>query len=69
VIGQGLVPVITGATTDFVFTSPDDLRWSIMVLHIAFLPAALAVTWLGWKPYREEVERLDAEDAAAGHPA
>jgi hypothetical protein len=28
-----------------------------------------AVTWLGWKPYREEVERLDAEDAAAGHPA
>ena len=69
VIGQGLGPVITGATTDFVFTSPDDLRWSIMVLHIAFLPAALAVTWLGWKPYREEVERLDAEDAAAGRPA
>ena len=69
VIGQGLGPVITGATTDFVFTSPDDLRWSIMVLHIAFLPAALAVTWLGWKPYREEVERLDAEDAAGGRPA
>ena len=65
VVGQGLGPVVTGATTDYVFTSPDDLRWSIMVLHIAFLPAALVVTWLGWKPYREEVERLDAEDAAA----
>lgn len=64
VIGQGLSPVITGATTDFVFTSPDDLRWSIMLLHIVFLPAALWATWLGWRPYREEVERLNAQDAA-----
>jgi len=64
VIGQGLSPVITGATTDYIFTSPDDLRWSIMLLHIVFLPAALVVTWFGWKPYRQEVERLDAQDAA-----
>lgn len=64
VIGQGLSPVITGATTDHVFTSPDDLRWSIVLLHVVFLPAALAVTWLGWKPYRKEVERLNALDAA-----
>jgi MFS family permease len=63
VIGQGLSPVVTGATTDYLFTSPDDLRWSIMLLHIVFLPAALAITWLGWKPYREEVERLNAQDA------
>ncbi len=66
VIGQGISPVITGATTDFIFTSPDDLRWSIMLLHIVFLPPALFVTWLGWKPYRREVERLNAEDAASG---
>ncbi len=66
VIGQGISPVITGATTDFIFTSPDDLRWSIMLLHIVFLPPALLVTWMGWKPYREEVERLNAEDAASG---
>ncbi|WP_336978441.1 MFS transporter [Altererythrobacter fulvus] len=64
VIGQGLGPVVTGVTTDYIFTSPDDLRWSIMLLHIVFLPAALAVTWLGWKPWRREVERLNAEDAA-----
>lgn len=64
VIGQGLSPVITGATTDYIFTSPADLRWSIMLLHIVFLPAALVVTWLGLKPYRAEVERLNAEDAA-----
>jgi MFS family permease len=64
VIGQGISPVITGATTDFIFTSPEDLRWSIMLLHIIFLPPALFVTWLGWKPYRREVERLNAEDAA-----
>lgn len=69
VIGQGLSPVITGATTDFIFTSPDDLRWSIMLLHIVFLPAALVVTCLGWKPYRREVERLNAQDVAAGGPA
>lgn len=67
VIGQGVSPVITGATTDYVFTSPDDLRWSIMLLHIVFLPAALVITWLGWKPYREEVLRLNALDKAEGY--
>lgn len=67
VIGQGLSPVITGATTDYVFTSPDDLRWSIVLLHVVFLPAALVVTWLGWRPYRQEVLRLNALDAAEGY--
>jgi MFS family permease len=62
VVGQGLSPLVTGLTTDYVFTSPDDLRWSIMLLHIVFLPAALIVTWLGLKPYRAEVERLNATD-------
>lgn len=66
VIGQGFSPVITGLTTDYIFTSPDDLRWSIMLLHIVFLPPALVITWLGWKPYRREVERLNALDAAEG---
>jgi MFS family permease len=64
VIGQGVAPVITGVTTDYLFTSPDDLRWSIMLLHIVFLPAALLVTMLGLKPYRREVERIEAEEAA-----
>ncbi len=63
VVGVGLAPFVTGLTTDHIFTSPDDLRWSIMLLHIVFLPAALAVTWLGLKPFRKEVERLNAEDA------
>jgi MFS family permease len=62
VIGQGLSPVITGATTQYLFTSPDDLRWSIMLLHVVFLPASLVITWLGWRPYREEVERLNRTD-------
>ena len=66
VVGQGMSPVITGLTTDYIFTSPGDLRWSIMLLHIVFLPAALVVTIFGWKPYRQEVERLNAEDAASG---
>jgi MFS family permease len=66
VVGVGLAPLITGMTTDYVFTSPDDLRWSLMLLHVIFLPLALAVSWLGLKPYRREVERLNADDAATG---
>jgi MFS family permease len=62
VVGSGISPLATGLVTDYVFTSPDDLRWSIMLLHIVFLPAALIVTSLGWKPYREEVRRLNALD-------
>jgi MFS family permease len=63
VVGVGLAPWVTGLTTDYVFTSPDDLRWSLMLLHVVFMPASLAVTWLGLKPYRREIERLNAEDA------
>jgi len=63
IVGSGIGPVITGLTTDYVFTSPDALRWSILLLHILFLPAALAVTLLGWKPYRREVGRLNREEA------
>jgi MFS family permease len=66
VVGVGLAPWITGLTTDYVFTSPNDLRWSIVLLHVVFLPPALWVTWLGLRPFRAEVERLNAEDAAAG---
>ncbi|BBC72545.1 MFS transporter [Altererythrobacter sp. B11] len=66
VVGQGLSPVITGATTDYLFTSPEDLRWSIMLLHLVFLPAALVVTLVGWKPYREAVQRLNDDDARTG---
>jgi MFS family permease len=66
VVAVGLAPWITGLTTDYAFTSPDDLRWSLMLLHAVFMPLALVVTWLGVKPYRAEVERLNAEDAASG---
>jgi MFS family permease len=65
VVGSGLAPLATGMVTDYVFTSPNDLRWSILWVHAVFLPASLAVTWLGWRPYREEVRRLNALDAAA----
>jgi MFS family permease len=65
VVGSGIAPLVTGMVTDYVFTSPDDLRWSILVLHVIFLPTALFVTWLGWKPYREEVHRLNREDPQA----
>lgn len=62
VVGSGISPLVTGLVTDHIFTSPDDLRWSILLLHIVFLPASLVVTWLGWRPYREEVQRLNATD-------
>lgn len=66
VVGVGLAPWITGLTTDYVFTSPEDLRWSIVLLHVVFLPPALWVTWRGLKPFRAELERLNAEEAATG---
>ena len=66
VVAVGLAPLITGLTTDYVFTSPDDLRWSLMLLHAVFMPLALVATWIGLKPFRREVERLNAEDAASG---
>ena len=62
VVGSGMGPFVTGVVTDHVFTSPDDLRWSILLLHVLFMPVALFVTWLGWRPYREEVERLNRVD-------
>lgn len=64
VIGSGLAPLVTGLVTDHVFTSPGDLRWSILLLHVLFLPASLAISWLGLRPYREEVHRLNALDRA-----
>ena len=66
VVGVGLAPWITGLTTDYVFTSPGDLRWSIVLLHVVFLPPALWVTWRGLKPFRAEVERLNSDDLATG---
>jgi MFS family permease len=66
VVGVGLAPLITGLTTDYVFTSPGELRWSLMLLHAIFMPLALWVSWLGLKPYRAEVERLNGEDRASG---
>jgi MFS family permease len=63
VIGVGLAPYVTGLTTDYVFTSPDDLRWSIVLLHVVFLPLSLGITWLGLKAFRAEVERLNAAEA------
>jgi hypothetical protein len=32
---------------------------------VLFMPASLFVLWLGMKPYRREVERLEAAEAAA----
>ncbi|MBO9671558.1 MAG: MFS transporter [Sphingobium sp.] len=62
VVGVGAAPYVTGLTTDYIFTSPDDLRWSIALLHVVFLPLSLGVTWLGLKAFRKEVERLNRAD-------
>ena len=45
------------------YASLNDLRWSIVLLHVVFLPIALLATWFGLKPYREHVARLNAQDA------
>jgi hypothetical protein len=65
VVGVGMGPWVTGLTTDYVFTSPNDLRWSIVLLHAVFLPISLGVTWLGLKAFRTEVTRLNQIDRQA----
>jgi hypothetical protein len=65
VVGVGMGPYVTGLTTDYIFTSPNDLRWSIMLLHVVFLPLSLGITWLGLNAFRVEVARLNHIDRQA----
>ncbi len=64
-IGQGFSPLLIGMITVLVLKDESQLRYAILGASLLFQPASLFVMWLGMKPYRREVERLEAVEAAA----
>lgn len=56
VVGTLLGFGVTGLLTDYLFTSPEDLRYSIMVMVGFFGPMGLGFLWLARKPYTRSLE-------------
>lgn len=53
VVGLGLGPLIVGAFTDFVFTEPADVRYSLAIVNAAAAPMAFVLLLCGFRGYRE----------------
>jgi len=60
-MGSGVI----GLVSTFVIGDESKLWQAILLTAVIFLPAATFFMWRGIKPYREEVERLEAAEAAA----
>jgi MFS family permease len=69
VIGFGLGPLIAGLLTDYVFHQESALRYSLVTLAAVLSPLALAMVWLGVRPYVREVGRLASLSDNPSHPA
>lgn len=54
---------VIGAVSDFVVGDPQKVWQALLITAVAFLPVATFFMWRGIKPYREEVERLEAAAA------
>jgi MFS family permease len=64
VIGFGLGPFVAGVLTDHVFYQQGGLRYSLLSMAAVLSPLALAMVWLGIKPYIREVRRLASPAAS-----
>lgn len=53
-------PAVIGFTSTFVVGNEDEIWKAILITAAIFLPTATYFMWRGIKPYREEVERLEA---------
>ena len=60
VVGTLLGFGFTGMLTDYLFTSPEDLRYSIMVMAGFFGPIGLGLLLLARKPYARSLEAAEA---------
>jgi len=60
VVGNGLSPSIVALITDFVFRDESQLRYAMLTTSAFIMPTSLFVFWLAIKPYKREVERLNA---------
>jgi len=52
VVGLGLGPLIVGAFTDYLFTEPSDVRYSLAMVNAAASPLALLFLTLAFASYR-----------------
>jgi MFS family permease len=60
-VGNGIGPSLIAFLTEFVFHDPAKLGAAISLTLVVLTPIALTAAWLGMKPMREAVERLEAE--------
>jgi MFS family permease len=54
---------VIGAVSDFVVGDPQKLWQSLLITAAIFLPTATFLMWRGIKPFRQEVERIEAAAA------
>jgi MFS family permease len=65
-LGLGLGPSAVAWCTDFLFRDEMMVRYSILIVGVGAHVIAVFAFWLGLKPYRESVERLEDWLAADG---
>ena len=53
-------PAVIGFVSTFVVGDEQQIWKAILITAVIFLPTATFFMWRGIKPYREEVERLEA---------
>jgi MFS family permease len=51
---------VIGGVSDFIVGDPDKVWQALLITAVTFLPAATFFMWRGIRPYRHEVERLEA---------
>jgi MFS family permease len=51
---------VIGWVSDHIVGNPDKVWQALLICAIVFLPVATFFMWRGIKPYRQEVERLEA---------
>lgn len=70
-IGLGLGPTAVALVTDFVFASDQALRYSLLIVTALAVVSSIILLWMGLKPYRDSLQRLqqwapEPGSAAAG---
>ncbi len=61
VFGMGIGPPLGGAISDYIFTGPEGVRYSIMLMTCIFGPLGVGLLWWGRKHYAESLARAEAE--------
>lgn len=65
VVGLGLGPLVVGAFSDFLFTGPAGVRYSLALVNAAAAPLALGLLMLAFAPFRAQRARLHQQTGRA----